>query len=263
MGCRKDDVTRTPKPHRNRPLSAVIEEFETDDPDSRCNIIININNNNNVGDGDNNYVVDSGHTEGPAPLSNIPESPKGSRWNESSVSETSCSSPGSLPTSPAPTPSVNVSLEPGSGDSTGSGCDISPKTSRKAMLRSGRRQALIPNLSPKLVRRSNTSFALRLTPPQNDVTDSDDDTMTPSDMARLKQTADRLHLSTRRPSVMQWRAQYIECPQFPVQLNSGNSDVTELKGGEGGSWTAERTERINTALDWIKNELVGFNDEHH
>lgn len=258
MGCRKDDVTRTPKLHRNRPLSAVIEEFETDDPDSRCNIIININNNNNnnnVSDDDNNYVVDSGHTEGPAPLSNIPESPRGSGRNESSASETS--SPGSGPTSPAPTRSVNVSLEPGSG------CDVSPKTSRKAMLRSGRRQALIPNLSPKLVRRSNTSFALRLTPPQNDVTDSDDDTMTPSDMARLKQTADRLHLSTRRPSVMQWRAQYIECPQFPVQLNSGNGDVTELKGGDGGSWTAERMERINTALDWIKNELVGFNDEHH
>lgn len=249
MGCRKDDVTRTSKPHRNRPLSAVIEEFELDDPDLKCNIT---NNNNDISDVDNNNVNNNERKDGTSPLCNIPESPRWDRSNESITSE--ISSPGSVLTSP-PTPLVNVSCDAGSG---GSNCsDGSPKTWRGASLRSGRRQALIPNLSPKLGRRSNAGLSWRPTL-QNDVTDSDDDTMTPSDMTRLKQTADRLSLSTRRPSVMQWRAQYVECPEFPVLWNSGNGDVTEPNGGDGGSWTPERTERINTALDWIKNELVGL-----
>nr|KAG5705329.1 hypothetical protein BaRGS_011101 [Batillaria attramentaria] len=46
MGGRKDDVTRTPT-QRKRPLSAVIEEFEVDDPEHR-------DDNNNDGADENN-----------------------------------------------------------------------------------------------------------------------------------------------------------------------------------------------------------------
>ena len=259
MGGRKDDVTRTPtKQHKKRPLSAVIEEFEVEDGENKSILTAtdsNNSNNNAINSGCDGQVGEkSGADESRSVCSDLSQHRTGERSDSQGYnSQTPPSSPSSFssslssPTSITPTQekaggSLPASLEPGS-----------PQVPRKA--RSGRRQALIPtSLSPKIGRRgSNSAFPSRLTS-WGDVIDSDDEAQ---DMTRVRQTADRLHLSARRGSIMQWRARFAECPEdFRAQWDAGKDDVTGQNGDADGRWTKERTQRINTALDWIRNELV-------
>lgn len=244
MGGRKDDVTRTPMQPK-RPLSAVLEEFEVDDPnhiDDNNNEGGDVNNDSNhVNVNDNDIVASKSESSDRVSENGYPENSKDVMTLKDTVT------PKELLTSPGR--SGNTSS--GSGDSK----ENSPKFPRRSSLRLGRRLALTPsNVSPKLGRRGSPSLTSRFLA-ASAIIESDDDTLHPSDLTRLKQTAERLHLSTRRPSVMQWRAQYVECPKFPAELHSGNGDVA-VGLEEDGRWTPERTQRINTALDWIKNELM-------
>lgn len=62
--------------------------------------------------------------------------------------------------------------------------------------------------------------------------------------------ANRLNLATRRPSYQQWRDLYIGSsgvPRFPDLSQEDQAD---------GKLTEERKDRINSALEWIKTELV-------
>ncbi|KAL8575958.1 hypothetical protein ACOMHN_051976 [Nucella lapillus] len=224
MGGRKNDVKRKAKPHKRRPLSAVIEEHEADDGVPKAP--------------SHEPSVTNHSEEFPAELSaSSCQNPCAENGNPCGGSVSASSSPPAVP-----------------GDS---GVTNPPRNS----LRSGRRQALTPSFSPPpLTKRGSSSSgsAQVLTSwfnVHNESPDSDDDTLDPSDMTRVRQTADRLHLSTRRPSVLQWQAQYVECPEFPLQGISKDGGVTGQNGDGEGLWTAERTERINTALDWIINEL--------
>lgn len=165
----------------------------------------------------------------------------------------------------------------GSSNSSSQNSSTSPKFPRRTNLRS-RRQALTTpggGLSPKLGRRGSSG---RRPPAGSDGSSQDpddEDALSPTDMARLRQMTDRLRLSTRRPSTLQWREQYVESPQLPARWaaevsgsGSGCGDGPDGGGsaGEGGGpggelgrngvWTEERTQGINTALDWIKNELL-------
>ncbi|XP_076437754.1 protein FAM167A-like [Babylonia areolata] len=237
MGGRKDDVTRTPKQQtRKRPLSAVLEEFEVEDCDLRDNLN-SLNNQTGV----------------------IPEAKDEARRVSTSPDTAGHDGESTLrsraETRTATSAKVSVSslktLFETDRSSAHSG-HTSPKVPRKHGSRLGGRPPLSPTLSPRIARRgSHTS--------PGDVIDSDGEKSPTSDMTRLRQMADRLCLSTRRPSLQQWRARYVDSrPEVPVLWNCGNGDVDGHHGDEGGGegkWTEERTEKINTALDWIKTEL--------
>lgn len=243
MGGRNDDAKKTPKQNRKRPLSAVIEEHEVSDSDHKSD-----NNNNNR---HRNNVVSNAHTEqrtdlhdvgacntsGLTPQLNLSVKQHGeiNGSSESSYAEASTSQPSS------------VRIENGGVPSVGS-----PKPSRSS--RFGRRLAVVPNVSPKLSHRGNFGLSPLSSFPLDIINDVDTSTL-PSDLTRLKQTAERLQLSTRRPSFMQWRATYVESPQFPVRWEVSKGDHSETTECDN-SWTPERTNRINSALDWLKNELV-------
>ncbi|KAK6967700.1 protein FAM167A [Biomphalaria glabrata] len=81
------------------------------------------------------------------------------------------------------------------------------------------------------------------------VNDSFDDVSVGSDLKRVQETTEKLHLSPRRPSIMQWRQTYMESPDSPMLRTALNGDASD----EG--LTADRKERINSALDWLRNEL--------
>lgn len=68
---------------------------------------------------------------------------------------------------------------------------------------------------------------------------------------RLKETTDKLRLSTRRPSIMLWRQQYLESQTFPRAKSTLNSDISD------DSLTFDRKHRIDKALEWLRNQLVG------
>ena len=71
-----------------------------------------------------------------------------------------------------------------------------------------------------------------------------------SDLSEVKATTARLNLKTRRASVIAWKAQYVDKPSLAfISVESSNTEDDRL--------TPERKNRINQALDWIKNELVG------
>ena len=73
-----------------------------------------------------------------------------------------------------------------------------------------------------------------------------------TDLYHLKLTATRLRLTTRRPSYIEWKEQYLERPRrrskpdLKVDFDeNGNDTLTE-----------DRKHKINEALEWIKDELV-------
>ena len=77
------------------------------------------------------------------------------------------------------------------------------------------------------------------------------------DLNRLKATATKLNLKTRRQSYLTWRAKYVD------QTNDLDPEVkAEVKGqgkDEGKEkLTKERKERMDEALDWIKKQLVCY-----
>ncbi|XP_076457202.1 uncharacterized protein LOC143291262 [Babylonia areolata] len=271
MGGRKDDVKRAQKPHKKRPLSAVLEEQpEADD------FFPNANNNYNEDEDNDNDSVRNHHNKSPdysdtAAVEAVTRPSSSSGGDVGETSRTEAASCASLPETPLTRSAADEDEEYGPSNSNNSNSNSSNNNNnsssfsssgapRKNSSPAGRRQALTPTFSPKLGRRGGrsalTSQLAVLSEGADSDDDADDDALSPtSDMTRVRQTADRLHLSTRRPSVMQWKARYVECPQFPLPGSSGNGDVTGQNGDGEGRWTVERTERINTALDWIINEL--------
>ena len=75
------------------------------------------------------------------------------------------------------------------------------------------------------------------------------DAGTEGDLSRLKDTATKLNLKTRRPSYLTWRAEYVDKPREPPQ-------VKVVSKGDG-RLTRERKTRIDHDLEWIKGQLVG------
>lgn len=72
-----------------------------------------------------------------------------------------------------------------------------------------------------------------------------------SDLTKLKLTATRLQLGTRRSSYDEWKEKYIyktrrrSKPDLSVNMDENGNDVL----------TQDRKERINSALQWLKTEL--------
>lgn len=72
-----------------------------------------------------------------------------------------------------------------------------------------------------------------------------------SDLSRLKTTAQRLNLGTRRPSYVEWKEKYLDKskrrskPEFNTVHDQNGNDVL----------TTERKDKINQALDWLRKEL--------
>ncbi|XP_041361152.1 protein FAM167A-like [Gigantopelta aegis] len=70
-----------------------------------------------------------------------------------------------------------------------------------------------------------------------------------SDLSQVKATTARLNLKTRRASVVAWKAQYVDKPSLAF-ISVEATETTDDR------LTPERKQRINQALDWIKNELI-------
>lgn len=72
------------------------------------------------------------------------------------------------------------------------------------------------------------------------------------DFLRLKDTAKKLNLKTRRQSYLTWRAKYVDKISGPpeVTISSEGDDLL----------TPERKERMNNAIQWIRNELVSAHE---
>uniref|UniRef100_A0A2C9LFS8 Uncharacterized protein n=1 Tax=Biomphalaria glabrata TaxID=6526 RepID=A0A2C9LFS8_BIOGL len=87
------------------------------------------------------------------------------------------------------------------------------------------------------------------------VNDSFDDVSVDSDLKRVQETTEKLHLSPRRPSIMQWRQTYMESPDSPMLRTALNGDASDER------LTADQKERINSALDWLRNELQEMRSE--
>ncbi|KAK3611265.1 hypothetical protein CHS0354_004909 [Potamilus streckersoni] len=83
-----------------------------------------------------------------------------------------------------------------------------------------------------------------------------------NDLARLKATASRLNLRTRRSSYMIWRDKYLGSnSQIAAPIFGHNSVNAAINTKE--QWTQERMERIDNALEWLRNELqeMRFQDQ--
>ncbi|KAK3611267.1 hypothetical protein CHS0354_004916 [Potamilus streckersoni] len=100
----------------------------------------------------------------------------------------------------------------------------------------------------------------------NTDTDEKDDlkiTGSPSnDLSRLKATASKLNLRTRRSSYMLWRDRYIGSNSQVVKPTFCDTSDGPLNNTKD-SWTQERTEKINNALEWLRKELqaMRFQDQ--
>ncbi|KAL8558773.1 hypothetical protein ACOMHN_043716 [Nucella lapillus] len=70
------------------------------------------------------------------------------------------------------------------------------------------------------------------------------------DLSRLKDTATKLNLKTRRQSYLTWRAEYVDKPR-----DAGSTEVKVERSGEE-RLTTERKERIDKDLQWIKGQLI-------
>ena len=81
-----------------------------------------------------------------------------------------------------------------------------------------------------------------------------------TDLSELKATAARLKLSTRRQSYITWRDQYVEKKNsVKPNLEKIVTDKTVTENGtdkDGDKFTEDRKNRINEALEWLRNELV-------
>lgn len=74
-----------------------------------------------------------------------------------------------------------------------------------------------------------------------------------SDLSRLKLTATRLRLGTRRASYVEWREKYLDRPRRRSKPDL-KLDFDE-NGNDNDKLTDERKERINDALEWLRTEL--------
>ncbi|KAL5014294.1 hypothetical protein ScPMuIL_008564 [Solemya velum] len=83
----------------------------------------------------------------------------------------------------------------------------------------------------------------------------EEDTECDSDMAQLMETATRLRLKTRRPSIMAWRAKYIEKPKLLTHEDLERGDPIDDR------FTEERKDRINQAIEWLRNELQAMRSQ--
>ncbi|CAC5366813.1 unnamed protein product [Mytilus coruscus] len=72
-----------------------------------------------------------------------------------------------------------------------------------------------------------------------------------SDLSRLKNTAHRLNLGTRRPSYIEWQEKYMN--RSRRRLKPELVTDPDLSGKD--TLTVERKEKINQALDWLREEL--------
>ncbi|KAK3611263.1 hypothetical protein CHS0354_004907 [Potamilus streckersoni] len=81
-----------------------------------------------------------------------------------------------------------------------------------------------------------------------------------NDLARLKATASKLNLRTRRSSYMLWKDRYIESnsrvekPTFSESPDAATHNSKE-------TWTEERINKINNALEWLRNELLAMRSQ--
>ena len=74
-----------------------------------------------------------------------------------------------------------------------------------------------------------------------------------SHLCQLKETADKLRLSTRRDSTMAWRQKYLDSPGHMRSVSVANGGISGLDDGR---LTQDRKQRIDAALDWLREELV-------
>lgn len=86
------------------------------------------------------------------------------------------------------------------------------------------------------------------------VTSSED-----TDLSQLKATATRLKLSTRRPSYVTWKSKYVD-KAYSLKPNLGENvideHITDNENDEDDDgFTEDRKNRINEALEWLRNEL--------
>lgn len=93
------------------------------------------------------------------------------------------------------------------------------------------------------------SFEHISTSPRNSLTGSD------SDLSRLKVTAMKLKLGTRRASYVEWREKYLDRPKRRPSKPDLTTDIDE-NGNGSDKLTTERKDRINNALEWLRTELV-------
>ncbi|KAL3888201.1 hypothetical protein ACJMK2_000578 [Sinanodonta woodiana] len=81
-----------------------------------------------------------------------------------------------------------------------------------------------------------------------------------NDLARLKATASKLNLRTRRSSYMLWKDRYLEPNSRVVKPSfAETSDVVSKNTKE--TWTEERIDKINNALEWLRNELLAMRSQ--
>ena len=86
--------------------------------------------------------------------------------------------------------------------------------------------------------------------PQWELEKKNDQTVsgTEGDLTRLKDTAIKLNLKTRRQSYLTWRAKYVDKPREPPEVAAASGSDEKL--------THERKARMDNALAWIREELV-------
>ncbi|GFN76741.1 protein fam167a-like [Plakobranchus ocellatus] len=74
-----------------------------------------------------------------------------------------------------------------------------------------------------------------------------------SDLSRLKETAEKLRLTTRRDSTMAWRQKYMDSPGKLRKISL--STVAAVSAMDDGKLTQDRKQRIDAALEWLREEL--------
>lgn len=115
---------------------------------------------------------------------------------------------------------------------------------------SGKRPKLVAHLS-KIVNAESSGLLFGRERSEGSPNPEHSSSVQLSDFWRLKETTEKLHLSTRRPSTMLWKQQYMDGPGLPtVEYNQNGGDITDE------NLTTDRKQRIDEALEWLRNELV-------
>ncbi|XP_076456608.1 uncharacterized protein LOC143290927 [Babylonia areolata] len=111
-------------------------------------------------------------------------------------------------------------------------------------------EPVVPRSAPELQHQHRQpGWEARPSPPFRKETDTEED------LSRLKDTATKLNLKTRRPSYLTWRAEYLDKPREAAAAAEVKVKVAECWSGDG-RLTAERKERIDSDLRWIKGQLI-------
>ncbi|KAK6179333.1 hypothetical protein SNE40_011720 [Patella caerulea] len=74
---------------------------------------------------------------------------------------------------------------------------------------------------------------------------------TEADLILLKHTANKLNLNTRRPSVLAWKAKYVDTPRIVNDTTRNSTKTTEVD-----KFSSARHDRINDSLKWIRSQLT-------